>query len=67
MIVELAKGYSGYIPTKKAFSRTGGYETLTLRSSKLTPEAGEIIVSEVLAMCDALSEWLEYSRKGMKP
>lgn len=47
MVIELANGYSGYIPTKKAFSKPGGYETVTLRSSKLVPEAGEIVVNEV--------------------
>ncbi len=54
MIIELANGYSGYVPTKEAFSRPGGYETLTLRSSKLAPEAGDIVVAETLAICDCL-------------
>jgi hypothetical protein len=47
MVVELANGNSGYVPTRKAFSRPGGYETLTLRSSKLSPAAGDTIVAEV--------------------
>ena len=46
MVVELANGWSGYVPTLRAFSREGGYETRTLRSSKLVPEAGGMVVDE---------------------
>ena len=54
MIIELANGYSGYVPTKKAFSCPGGYETLTLRSSKLATEAGDIVVAVSIDMCNGL-------------
>jgi neutral ceramidase len=46
-IVSLANGYSGYIPTEKAFDE-GGYETRLARSSKLYKGAGEEIVKEVI-------------------
>jgi hypothetical protein len=44
-VVELANDYVGYIPTRAAFEE-GGYEVLDARSSKVGPEAGEIIVKE---------------------
>lgn len=46
-IVSLANGYSGYIPTEKAFDE-GGYEARLARSSKLYKGAGEEIVKEVI-------------------
>jgi hypothetical protein len=46
-IVSLANGYSGYIPTEKAFDE-GGYEARLARSSKLYKGAGEDIVKEVI-------------------
>jgi len=49
-VVELANGYAGYIPTAEAFQRKGGYETKLLRSSKLIPEAGDMIVKTVLEL-----------------
>jgi len=54
MIIELANGYSGYVPTTKAFSRPGGYETLTLTSSKLVENAGEIVVEEAGRLLDEM-------------
>jgi len=50
-ICELANDYIGYIPTRAAF-KEGGYETLNARSSKVAPEAGDIIVETAL---DALN------------
>jgi neutral ceramidase len=50
IIAELSNGYSGYIPTTTAFSRAGSYETITLTSSKLVPEAGDMVVKEILAI-----------------
>jgi hypothetical protein len=48
-VVELANDYVGYIPTRIAFEE-GGYETLNARSSKVAPEAGELVVENVLDM-----------------
>ncbi|MBE7490085.1 hypothetical protein HS121_17780 [bacterium] len=39
MVVELANGFFGYVPTPQSFE-AGGYETRTARSSQLAPEAG---------------------------
>jgi neutral ceramidase len=41
--IELANDYVGYVPTRKAFEE-GSYETWFARSSKLAPEAGEILM-----------------------
>jgi neutral ceramidase len=43
LISELTDGYVGYVPTVAAFAG-GGYETLPAHTSKLIPEAGEIMV-----------------------
>jgi len=48
-IIELANGCVGYIPTSEAFTG-GGYETQLARSSKLIPEAGDIIVEEAIEL-----------------
>jgi hypothetical protein len=50
MTVELANDWVGYVPTKKAFEE-GGYETEFARSSKLVPEAEEILIETA---CDLL-------------
>jgi hypothetical protein len=42
-VIELANGCVGYIPTVEAFTG-GGYETELVRSSKLVPEAADIVV-----------------------
>ncbi|MCL5986559.1 MAG: neutral/alkaline non-lysosomal ceramidase N-terminal domain-containing protein [Actinobacteria bacterium] len=47
-VVELCNGYVGYIPTKKAFSRMGSYETQFLTSSKLAEDTGEKVVETVI-------------------
>lgn len=43
MVIELADGCIGYVPTEQAFAG-GGYETRLCRSSKLAPAAGGMIV-----------------------
>ena len=43
MVIELANGYLGYVPTRKSFVG-GGYETRDAKSSQLAPEAGDLIV-----------------------
>jgi len=49
-IVTLANGYIGYVPTRAAFAE-GGYEVMTAWPSRLTPDAGDILVA---AACDTL-------------
>lgn len=46
-VVELANGCVGYVPTAESFLG-GGYETELVRSSKLVPEAGEMIVNKAI-------------------
>ena len=48
-VVELANDYVGYIPTREAFEQ-GGYEVLDARSSKVGPEAGELVVEECVKL-----------------
>lgn len=43
LVVGLANGMVGYVPTREAFNR-GGYETTLSTVSKLAPEAGEQLV-----------------------
>lgn len=46
MIIGLANGQAGYIPSKEAFNQ-GGYEVKTAWTSQLVQEAGEILVDIV--------------------
>jgi len=48
-VVGYANGYNGYIPTKKAFERSGGYET-NYGTTIIVPEGGEMVVKEVHKM-----------------
>lgn len=48
-----ANGMVGYVPTRKAFSE-GGYEVRTARSSKLAPEAGDMLASTALEMLEGM-------------
>lgn len=50
MVMELANGWNGYIPTRKAFERSGGYETKELSSTMLVPEAGDMVLRAVVEM-----------------
>lgn len=52
VVVELANGWNGYVPTRTAFERAGGYETKEVTSTMLVPEAGEMILSAVVDMLD---------------
>ncbi len=49
-VVSLANGCQGYIPTRQAFERAGGYETMLLSSTFLAPEAGDMMFKQASAM-----------------
>ena len=50
-VVELVNGWVGYVPTKKAFQpEDGGYEVQFLNSSKLSEDAGDTMVNEIIDM-----------------
>ncbi len=51
-VVELANGCNGYVPTRKAVQRPGGYETKELTSTILVPEAGDMILQTVVNMLE---------------
>lgn len=46
-----ANGTNWYFPTKKAFSRPGGYET-NVGTALFAPEAGEIVVEAAISMLE---------------
>lgn len=52
-VVELANGCVGYLPTIEAFDG-GGYETDLARSSKLIPEAGNMVVEKAVELLKEL-------------
>lgn len=54
-VVELANDYVGYIPTREAFEQ-GGYEVLDARSSKVGPDAGEMVVEECVRLLGQAAE-----------
>lgn len=58
IVAELTNGSLGYIPTVKAFKREGGYETITLRSSRFKEESGKAIVEKTIELLNEL-----YGRK----
>ena len=53
----LSNGHVGYVPTRAAFDRSGGYETKLLTSSHLAPDAGEMLVKRVGDLLD--EAWVE--------
>ena len=53
-VIELANGCVGYIPTEEAFTG-GGYETELVRSSKLIPEAGNMVVQNAAELLKSIS------------
>jgi neutral ceramidase len=52
-VAGLANGCEGYIPTRAAFDE-GGYEVRTARSSKLHPDAGDMMVAAGAALLEEL-------------
>lgn len=49
LVVSCANGMVGYVPHTEAFAR-GGYETTFLQSSKLAPEAGDILAEAAIEL-----------------
>ena len=52
IVATLAGGWNGYVPTREAFTRPGGYETKDLSSTMLAPEAGDMVLAAVLDMLE---------------
>ena len=52
VVVGLANGMVGYVPTKAAFQR-GGYETTLLNTSKLGHDAGDMLVDAAVRLIKA--------------
>ena len=53
IVIGYANGTNGYFPTKKAFSRGGGYET-NVGTARFAPEAGDIVVQKAVEILQAL-------------
>jgi hypothetical protein len=49
LIVGQANGMVGYVPTRQAFKR-GGYETTFISSSRLAPEAGDMLADAAIEL-----------------
>jgi len=49
LVVAHANGMVGYVPTKEAFLR-GGYETTFADSSRLAPEAGDLLADAAIEL-----------------
>lgn len=54
MVVSCANGMVGYVPTREAFTR-GGYETTFAPTSRLAPEAGDILADAAIALAGGRS------------
>jgi hypothetical protein len=54
VICELANGYVGYVPTRQAFDH-GGYEPRFAYSSRLVPEAGDLMTDAALELLHQLA------------
>ena len=55
VVVCYANGTNGYFPTRKAFSRGGGYET-NIGTARFAPEAGEMVVEAAAAMLQTVKD-----------
>ena len=53
IVVTLANGWHGYVPTPQAFAH-GGYETLLAYSSRLVPDAGDRLIDAALNLLRSL-------------
>jgi len=54
LVIELANGWHGYIPTQQAFTH-GGYETRLGYTSRLVPEAGDRMYETALKLLNFLA------------
>lgn len=54
MVVTLANGWLGYIPTPEALARKGGHETTLHISSKMEPDAGDLMADSALRQIQAI-------------
>lgn len=52
LIVGYANGMVGYVPTREAFER-GGYETTFISSSRLAPEAGDLLADCAIGLIES--------------
>ena len=52
LVYGLSNGMVGYVPTREAFAG-GGYETTFLNTSKLAPEAGDLLVEAAVRLVAA--------------
>ena len=57
-IVGMANDYIGYVPTAKAIEE-GGYEVRTARTSRLTANAGNVVVARVVQMLKVIHGSIE--------
>ncbi len=55
MVVSLANGWVGYVPTPAALARRGGHETTLMMSSKMEPAAGDLMADAALRRLRALA------------
>jgi hypothetical protein len=55
ILIELANGCFGYVPTLKAFEG-GGYETRLARSSQLAPGAGELLCQTAIKILKQVAD-----------
>lgn len=52
MVAELVNGWVGYMPTQKAFSREGGYETKFISTSSLSETAGDLLAARAVELLE---------------
>ena len=56
LVSGLTNGWVGYVPTEKAFSRVGGYETIYSTVSRLPENAGRLLTDRVLDLLQKQSD-----------
>ena len=63
MVIELCNGSAGYLPTEKAFALPGGYETLTLVSSRFAEDSSRIVIRKAIDLLEEMMDKIEQERK----